>query len=169
MKEKTYAVINIRPGTYPSDALSSSGFGQRLRALSIYLIPRSLSESGLTGDALIYAVNSFSGFYAVSTVNPDSSPNIAFFIFSAFEHEGKLYLRLNLDENQSKHNILSTKLGVAMCGVTPGTMPGDKPFAVSGARMRFRLVEDKDLIIEMSNGRNSPSLFVEVLQVRPLG
>ena len=126
-------------------------------------------ESGLTGDGLIKAINSFSGFYTVSTVNPDSSPNVAFFIFSAFEHEDKLYLRLNLDENQSKHNILSTKLGVAMYAVTPGIKPGDKPFAVSGARMRFRLVEDKDLIIEMSNGRNSPSLFVEVLQVRPLG
>ena len=35
----------------------------------------------LTGDELMNAVNSFSGFYAVASVNPDGTPNIAYFIY----------------------------------------------------------------------------------------
>ena len=35
----------------------------------------------LAGDELMDAINSYSGFYAVASVNPDGTPNIAYFIY----------------------------------------------------------------------------------------
>ena len=38
-------------------------------------------DFGLTGDDLMNAINSFSGSYAVSTVNEDGTPHIGFYIY----------------------------------------------------------------------------------------
>ena len=59
-------------------------------------------DFALTGDDLLKAVNSFSGFYLVSTTNPDGSPNAGYFIYGLKELNGKFYVQLVLAENQSK-------------------------------------------------------------------
>ncbi len=35
----------------------------------------------IEGDELMNAINSYTGFYAVATVNPEGTPNLAFFIY----------------------------------------------------------------------------------------
>ena len=41
----------------------------------------------IEGDELMNAINSYSGFYAVATVNPDGTPNLAFFIYGCVKVE----------------------------------------------------------------------------------
>ncbi len=144
-------------------------FGETVDAFTSASVSSSYAEFALEGEDLIQALGSFSGFYVVSTTNPDGSPNVAFFIYGAIEHEGKLYLQLGLAENQSKQNILTNKQGVAMYASTPGTAEGDNRFAVAGARMRFELVEEEALINELKAGSERPALFVEVVELLPLG
>ena len=45
--------------------------------------------TALTGDELMDAINSFSGFYLVSTTNPDGTPNSAYFIFAMRKNEDR--------------------------------------------------------------------------------
>lgn len=49
-------------------------------------------QAALTGDDLMNAINSFSGFYLVTTTNPDNSPNAAFFVFGMVKHEDHYYV-----------------------------------------------------------------------------
>ena len=35
----------------------------------------------LAGDDLMNAINSYTGFYAVASVNPDGTPNLGFYIY----------------------------------------------------------------------------------------
>ena len=144
-------------------------FGETADTFTSASTTSSYAQFALEGDDLVQALASITGFYTVSTTNPDGSPNVAFFIYGAKEHEGKLYLLLGLAENQSKQNILTDKQGVAMYAANPGTAEGDKPFAVAGARMRFVLVEDQALITELKAGSERPALFVEVVELLPLG
>ena len=46
----------------------------------------------LTGDDLMNAINSYTGFYAVASVNPDGTPNIGFYIYGCVKVEDKYYL-----------------------------------------------------------------------------
>ena len=46
-------------------------------------------DYGLTGDELMNALNSFQGSYLVSTVNPDGSPNIGFYIYGCVKQDRK--------------------------------------------------------------------------------
>ena len=39
-------------------------------------------DYGMDGDALMDAINSYTGFYAIASVNPDGTPNIAFFVYA---------------------------------------------------------------------------------------
>ena len=55
--------------------------------------------TALEGDELMNAINSFTGFYAVTTVNPDGTPLTGFFIYSCVKDEdGNYYLGLGLGE-----------------------------------------------------------------------
>lgn len=123
----------------------------------------------LTEEALLTAVNSQTGFYLVATTNPDGSPNAGYFIFGMKELNGKYYVQLGLAENQSKQNILRDKQGVAVYAATPGTGAEDKPYAVSGARIRFVMIEDEDLIKELAGDSQYTPIFAEVTEVLPLG
>ncbi len=105
-------------------------------------------DFALEGEELMNAMNSFSGFYQVATTNPDGSPNSAYFIFGCKELNGKYYVQLGL-ENQSLQNLQREKVGVAVYAKAPSGEEGAKPYAVSGARIRFRLVEDEALIKEL--------------------
>ncbi len=144
-------------------------FGESADTFTSASLTSSYADTALEGDALVEAMASFSGFYTVSTTNPDGSPNVAFFIYVAKMHEGKMYLQLGLAENQSKQNILTTKQGVGMYAANPGTGEDDKPFAVAGARMRFVLVEDEALITALQGESQRPAMYVEVVELLPLG
>lgn len=123
----------------------------------------------LTEGELMEALNSFSGFYLIATTNPDGSPNVGYFIFSCKELNGQYYLQMGLAENQTLQNLMRDKEGVAVYAATPGTGEEDKPYAVSGARIRFSIVEDEELIKELQGDAEQPSLYGEFVEVLPLG
>ena len=125
--------------------------------------------TALTGDELMDAINSTSGFYLVSTTNPDGTPNSAYFIFAMRKNEDKYYLQLGLAENQSKQNLAANGEGLAVYAATPSSEEGAKPYAVSGARIRFKAVTDEDLLKVLNPEGREGSLFFEVTEVRPLG
>ena len=125
--------------------------------------------AALTGDELMDAINSTSGFYLVSTTNPDGTPNSAYFIFAMRKNEDKYYLQLGLAENQSKQNLAANGEGLAVYADTPSSEEGAKPYAVSGARIRFKAVTDEDLLKVLNPEGREGSLFFEVTEVRPLG
>ena len=127
------------------------------------------AATALTGDDLMNALNSFSGFYIISTVNPDGTPNSAFFIYSMVKHEDKYYLQLGIAENQSKANLLANGKGVAVYAAAPSTEEGAKPYAVAGARMRFEAVTDEELIKTLNTTGREGMMFYEVVETRPLG
>lgn len=127
------------------------------------------AASALTGDDLMNAINSFSGFYLISTTNPDGTPNSAFFIYSMVKHEDKYYLQLGLAENQSKANLAANGEGLAVYAATPSSEEGAKPYAVSGARMRFKAVEDEELIKTLNTSGREGAMFFEITEIRSLG
>ena len=59
----------------------------------------------LTGDDLMNAINSYTGFYAVASVNPDGTPNLGFYIYGCVKVEDKYYLQLGLAPNQTTANV----------------------------------------------------------------
>lgn len=126
-------------------------------------------SAALTGDDLMNAINSFSGFYLVSTTNPDGTPNSAYFIFSMVKHEDKYYLQLGLAENQSKVNLIANGEGLAVYAATPSSEEGAKPYAISGARIRFKALEDASLAETLNTSGREGAMFFEVTEVRPLG
>ena len=125
--------------------------------------------TALTGDELMDAINSTSGFYLVSTTNPDGTPNSAYFIFAMRKNEDKYYIQLGLAENQSKQNLAANGEGLAVYAANPSSEEGAKPYAVSGARIRFKAVTDEDLLKALNPEGREGSLFFEVTEVRPLG
>lgn len=126
-------------------------------------------SSALTEGELLAALNSFSGFYLIVTTNPDGSPNAGYFIFGCKELNGQYYLQMGLAENQTLHNLMRDKEGVAVYAAAPGTGEEDKPYAVSGARIRFSIVEDEELIKELQGDAERPSLYGVFTEVLPLG
>ena len=127
------------------------------------------ADSALTGDDLMNAVNAFSGFYLISTTNPDGTPNSAFFIYSIVKNEDKYYLQLGLADNQSKANLEANGEGLAVYAATPSSEEGAKPYAVAGARIRFKALEDPSLA-EVLNASGRPgAMFFEITEIRPLG
>ena len=127
------------------------------------------AATALTGDDLMNAVNGQSGCYLVSTTNPDGTPNTAYFIFSMIKHEDKYYLQLGLAENQSKANLEANGVGQAVYAALPSNEEGAKPYSVSGARIRFKALEDPSLA-EVLNASGRPgALFFEITEIRPLG
>ena len=126
-------------------------------------------QTALTGDDLMNAINSFSGFYLVATTNPDNSPNAAFFVFGMVKHEDHYYVQLSLAENQSRSNLLANGEGVAVYAATPSNEEGAKPFAVSGARILFQSVTDESVVEELTKNARPGAMFFEVTEIRPLG
>ena len=127
------------------------------------------AASALTDDDLMNAVNSFSGFYLVSTVNPDGTPNSAFFIFSIKKLNDKYYLQLGLAANQSKANLEANACGVAVYAANPSNEEGAKPYAVAGARIYFDAIEDQAVIDELMTDARTGAMFYEIVDVKPLG
>ena len=121
--------------------------------------------AALTGDDLMNAINSFSGFYLVCTTNPDGSANAGYFIYGCVKHEDKYYLKMGLAANQSKLNLETNGKGLAVYAA----VPGDKPYATAGARMEFTVVTDAELLTALGEEAGGSSIMCEVTSVRPLG
>ena len=123
-------------------------------------------DFALTGEDLMNAINSYSGFYALSTVNEDGTPNVAFFVYGCVEHEGSYYLQLGLAPNQSSINLERTGKAMAMYAAAPS---GDYPYAVCGARMELSLVTDAELIAALNTNPDYAPYFCEIVELKPLG
>ena len=124
-------------------------------------------QYSLTGDDLMNAVNSQSGCYIVCTTNPDGSPNAGYFIFAIKALDGKYYLQLGLAQNQSKVNLETNGEGLAVYAANPA--PDAKPYAVSGARIRFVAIEDQAVIDALMADARQGAMFFEIVDVQPLG
>ena len=124
-------------------------------------------QYGLVGDDLMNAVNSQSGCYLVCTTNPDGSANAGYFIFAIKALDGKYYLQLGLAENQSKANLAANGEGLAVYAANPA--PDAKPYAVSGARIRFAAIEDQAVIDALMANARQGAMFFEIVEVLPLG
>ena len=141
---------------------------EKVDAVSSASVADYYADGAITGDDLMNAINSFSGTYLVSTANPDGTPNTAFFIFSMVKHEDKYYLQLGLAENQSKANLETNGNGLAVYAANP--VEGAKPYAVSGARIRFVAIEDQAIVDVLNADAGRPgALFFEIVEVKPLG
>ena len=126
-------------------------------------------DSALTGEELMNAINSFSGFYLVCTTNPDGSANAGYFIYGCLEHEGKYYLQMGLAENQSRQNLLTNGEGVAVYAATPGGGESDELYAVAGARMRFTVVTDSEILAALEIEEGGSNILCEIIETKSLG
>ena len=115
------------------------------------------------------AINTFSGTYVVTTVNPDGTPNAAYFIFSMVKHGEEYYLQLGLAENQSKANLNAGSKGVAVYAANPTGAEGAPAYSVSGARIWFEALEDEAIAAELAAGARPGAAFYKITAVRPLG
>ena len=120
----------------------------------------------LTPEQLVESISAYNGFFAVATVNPDNTPNIGFFIFSAAEYEGKLYLQFGLAENQTRANMEAGSAVVVMYA----PLPTEGAYATVGARLTCERVADEALVETlMGIMPQSSNLIYEVTLIRPLG
>lgn len=126
------------------------------------------ADFAMTGDDLMNALNSFSGTYLLSTVNPDGTANCGFFIYGCVKHEDVYYLQLGLAENQSRQNLLRTGEGLAVYAANPAGEDA-KPYAVAGARMRVKVVTDEELLAALNTNGSATAIFAEIVELKPLG
>ena len=123
----------------------------------------------LTGDDLMNAINSYTGFYAVASVNADGkTPNVGFYIYSCVKVEDKYYLSLGLSPNQTTANIEAGSELMAMYAALPAE---GATYPTSGARMTLQKVTDEALLEELL--KSAPAgytpLYYEIVSVRSLG
>ena len=122
----------------------------------------------LTGDDLMNALNSYTGFYAVASVNPDGTPNLGFYIYGCVKVEDSYYLQLGLADNQTTANVDAGSERVAMYAALPAE---GMTYPTSGARMTLTKVTDAALLEELL--KTAPEgytpMYYEITAVRPLG
>ena len=124
------------------------------------------AQYALTGDALMDAVNGQTGTYIIVTVNPDGSPNAAYFIFAIKKLNDKYYLQLGLADNQSKANLEATGMGLAVYAANP--VEG-MTYTVAGARFYFEAIEDQAVIDALMADARQGAMFFEITEILPLG
>ena len=122
----------------------------------------------LTGDDLMNAINSYTGFYAIGSVNADGTPNIGFYIYGCVKIDEKYYLQLGLAPNQTTANIDNGSELFAMYAALPAE---GATYPTSGARMTLAKVTDEALLAELL--KNAPEgftpMYYEIVSVRSLG
>ncbi len=120
----------------------------------------------MTPADLAASISAYNGFFAVATVNPDNTPNIGFFIFSAAEYEGKLYLQFGLAENQTRANMENGSAVMVMYA----PVPTEGTYATVGARLICERVTDETLVETLMGIMPQQSdLIYEVTLIRPIG
>lgn len=144
--------------------------GEAVDAFTSASVADFYGAAAITGDDLMNALNSFSGFYTIATVNPDGTPNEGYFIYGCVKNGEKYYLQLGLAENQTRQNLVATGKCVAVYAAAPDmSVEGAKPYAVSGARMFAEMVTDEALIKELNVTGSDTTLFFEIMETRSLG
>ena len=126
------------------------------------------SEFAITGDDLMDALNSYSGFYTVTTVNEDGTPQVGYYIYGCLKYNDKYYLTMGIAPNQTYNNLVANGEGIAVYAASPS---GDTPYAVAGARMWFKVVTDEETLAALTElyGADYAPFFCEVTAVRSLG
>ena len=125
-------------------------------------------DFGLSGDALMDAVNTPAGSYVIATVNEDGTPQLGFFVYSMMKEGDTYYLALGLAENQTRENLERTGEAMAIYAANPGK-DADAQYAVSGARMSLKLVTDEKLAEKLNTAGYDTTMFCEVEWAKPLG
>ena len=124
----------------------------------------------LTGDELMDAINSYTGFYAVASVNPDGTPNIAYFVYGMRKLNDVYYVQLGINPNQTTANIDNGSALIAMYGKLPEA-DAQLQTATSGAKMLLKKVEDEAILAELL--KTAPEgytpMYYEVVETRPIG
>ena len=122
----------------------------------------------LEGDDLMNAINAYSGFYAVASVNPDGTPNLGFYIYGCVKAGESYYLELGLSPNQTTANVEAGSELVAMYAALPVE---DATYPTSGARMTLSKVTDEALLEELlkSAPQGFTPMYYEITSVRSLG
>ncbi len=122
----------------------------------------------IEGDELMNAINSYTGFYAVATVNPDGTPNLAFFIYGCVKEGETYYLQLGISPNQTTANIDNGSEVVAMYAQLPAE---GATYPTSGARLSLKKVTDEELLAKLLV--NAPQgyqpMYYEITAVNPIG
>ena len=125
-------------------------------------------EFGIEGDALMDAVNSYSGSYVVSTVNEDGSPQVGFYIYSMVKDGEDYYVLLGLAENQTRVNLERDGRAMALYAANPDS-ESENQYAVSGARMYLELVTDEELVKKLNTTGFDTAMVCKVTGTRSLG
>ena len=115
------------------------------------------ASAALTGDELMASINSYNGFFAVASVNPDGTPNVGFYIFSCVKLGDDYYLQLGLSPNQTTANVENGSSLMAIYAQAPAE---GMSYATAGARMKLEAVTDADLIAELKGV--TPEQVIEV-------
>ncbi|WP_040210163.1 hypothetical protein [Clostridium polynesiense] len=126
-------------------------------------------KGSLTGQALVDSINKREGSVTIATTNPDGSPNLAVAVPGAINDK---YLVMGLAPNQTLENFKNHKIGVISYYIyNPAAQ--EKNDRNKGARLVVKMVEDKDtkekLKKEAGEKANDNSLFLEIVEVKPLG
>ena len=126
------------------------------------------ADGMLSGDDLMNAINSYTGFYAVASVNPDGTPNLGFYIYSCVRLGDAYYLQLGLAPNQTTANVDNGSELVAMYAALPAE---GATYPTSGARMSLKQVTDEALLAELikSAPEGFSPMYYEIVAVRSLG
>ena len=126
------------------------------------------SDGILEGDGLMNAINTYSGFYAVASVNPDGTPNLGFYIYGCVKVEDKYYLQLGLSPNQTTANVDAGSELVAMYAALPEE---GATYPTSGARMSLSKVTDETLLEELlkTAPQGFTPMYYEITAIRSLG
>ena len=125
-------------------------------------------DFGLSGDALMEAINTPAGSYVIATVNEDGTPQLGFFVYSMMKERDTYYLALGLAENQTRENLERTGEAMAIYAANPGK-DADAQYVVSGARMSLKLVTDEKLAEKLNTAGYDTTMFCEVEWAKPLG
>jgi len=148
---------------------SVAALAEEADAVSSASVQDYYADRGVFGDELMDAINSFSGFYAVSTVNEDGTPQLGYYIYSCYKHEDTYYIGLGIAENQTRVNIENGSEAIAMYAKLPPE-DGTDNYASYGARMWLKPVEDENLIKELVPEQYAATIILmEVTAVRSLG
>ena len=148
--------------------LSVAALAETADAFTSASVANYYGQFGLTGDALMNAVNSQSGCYIVNTTNPDGSPNAGYFIFAIKKLNDKYYVQLGLAANQSKLNLEANGEGLCVYAALPAAEDA-KQYCVSGARFYFEAIQDQAVVDELMKDARQGAMFFEIVEVLPLG
>ncbi|MBR1821909.1 MAG: hypothetical protein IJ769_09840 [Clostridia bacterium] len=126
------------------------------------------ADGMLEGDDLMNAINAYSGFYAVASVNSDGTPNLGFYIYGCVKIDETYYLQLGLSPNQTTSNVDAGSELVAMYAALPEE---GATYPTSGARMSLSKVTDEALLEELlkTAPQGFTPMYYEITAVRSLG